>query len=583
MSASRAAALPRARTRRAVISPLTRLVLRRERRSILAWSLGGGALALYCVTMFNTMYATAEERRAAALSYSTPAAAVFTGPGFGMDAAAPTMGALFAAQALGWLALVAALMGVLMVIARTRGDEEGGPSELLRSAPVRRGGSARAALCSAALAALAMSVLCALCALAGGLEAAGCLVVGVGLFLVALVAAGSGLVLAALAPSARSARGGGLMLVLAWFLLRGLGDAGSAGSGSTGAASLLSWLTPIGLIQQSRVYVDLRWEPLGLLAGAAVVLIGAGLALHAGRELGEGLVTGAGAWRTQRRGPAGALGLALRTSAAARAWWVVGGLAFGLTYGIFAPSIESSFQQMVADNPAMQAFFGDQLSVQTYLAMIIRYGGILTAACAVALAGSAVGEEERGLTATVLSAPVSRRRWLAVRAVVATVGSATMLVAIALGLAASAVPALAAQDSPATARPWVLVGGLVAGLAAQLPAVLLTGAWLLALHAVVPRLARPLGWGAYLLALSISVLGPTARAPQWLLDLSPFTHVPQLPVPEAGTAGAGGAAGGARLLLGEGGPWVGPAVCLALAVALVAVADAAGRRRDLTA
>ena len=372
------------------------------------------------------------------------------------------------------------------------------------------------------------------------------------------------------------------MLVLAWFLLRGLGDAGSAGDG-TGAASFLSWLTPIGLIQQSRVYVDLRWEPLGLLAGAAVVLIGAGLALHAGRELGEGLVAGAGAWRTRRRGPAGALRLALRTSASARAWWVVGGLAFGLTYGIFAPSIESSFQQMVADNPAMQAFFGDQLSVQTYLAMIIRYGGILVAACAAALAGGAVGEEDRGLTATVLSAPVSRRRWLAVRAVVVAVGSAAMLVAIVLGLVAGAVPALAAQDSPATARPWVLVGGLVAGLAAQLPAVLLTGAWLLALHAVVPRLARPLGWGAYLLALSISVLGPTARAPQWLLDLSPFTHVPQLPVPEAGTAGASGAAGGARLLLGEGGPWVGPAVCLALAVALVAVADAAGRRRDLTA
>ena len=99
-------------------SALTRLTLRRERRSILAWSLGGGCLTLYCILMFNTMYATVEERQAAALTYSTPAAAVFTGPGFGMDAAAPTapsMGALSAAQALGWLAPVAALMGVLLV------------------------------------------------------------------------------------------------------------------------------------------------------------------------------------------------------------------------------------------------------------------------------------------------------------------------------------------------------------------------------------------------------------------------------------------------------------------------------------
>ena len=569
-------------------SALTRLTLRRERRSILAWSLGGGCLTLYCILMFNTMYATVEERQAAALTYSTPAAAVFTGPGFGMDAAAPTapsMGALFAAQALGWLALVAALMGVLMVVSRTRGDEEGGPSELLRSAPVGRGASARAALSSTVLAGVVMSGMCSLAALAGGLDPGGCLVVGLGLLLVTLAAAGSGLVLAALAPSARSARGCGLMLVLVWFLLRGLGDAGSSGGADStdsadSAVSLLSWLTPIGLIQQSRVYVDLRWAPLGLLAGVAVVLVWAGLVLHARRELGEGLVASAGSRRTRRRGPASAPGLALRTSASLRGWWAMGGLVFGLTYGIFAPTVEDSFQQMVADNPAMQAFFGDQLSVQSYLSMIIGYGGILAAACSVALAGAVVGEEGRGLTAAVLSAPVSRRQWLAARVLVLACGSAGVLAAIALGLAVGAVPSLCAQDSSATAEPWVLVGGIAAGLAAQLPAGLLAGAWLLALHALAPRLARPLGWGAYLLALGISVLGPVARAPQWVLDLSPFTHVPHLPVLEAGTAGA---SGGARLLLGAGGPWAGPAVCLALAVALVAVAGTAGNRRDLTA
>jgi len=151
---------------------------------------------------------------------------------------------------------------------------------------------------------------------------------------------------------------------------------------------------------------------------------------------------------------------------------------------------------------------------------------------------------------------------------------------VALGLAVGAVPSLCAQDSSATAEPWVLVGGIAAGLAAQLPAGLLAGAWLLALHALAPRLARPLGWGAYLLALGISVLGPVARVPQWVLDLSPFTHVPHLPVLEAGTAGA---SGGARLLLGPGGPWVGPGVCLVLAVVLLLVAGAAGNRRDLTA
>jgi len=55
-----------------VPSALTRLTLRRERRSILAWSLGGGCLTLYCILMFNTMYATAEERQGGARTPPPP-------------------------------------------------------------------------------------------------------------------------------------------------------------------------------------------------------------------------------------------------------------------------------------------------------------------------------------------------------------------------------------------------------------------------------------------------------------------------------------------------------------------------------
>lgn len=39
-----------------MLSPLTRLTLRRERRSVLAWALGTGLLSLYCVVAFTSMY-----------------------------------------------------------------------------------------------------------------------------------------------------------------------------------------------------------------------------------------------------------------------------------------------------------------------------------------------------------------------------------------------------------------------------------------------------------------------------------------------------------------------------------------------
>jgi len=122
-----------------------------------------------------------------------------------------------------------------------------------------------------------------------------------------------------------------------------------------------------------------------------------------------------------------------------------------------------------------------------------------------------------------------------------------------------------------------LISAATAGFPLGLPIHLIIAAEMFVFAWLFGLLARPLGWGAYLLALGISVLGPVARAPQWVLDLSPFTHVPHLPVPEAG------ASGGVRLLLGSGGPWVGPAVCLVLAVVLLLVAGAAGNRRDLTA
>lgn len=548
----------------ALLTPLTRAILRRERRSILAWSAGQALLALYCVLMLDAAYSTPQERQAAALTYTTPAASLFTGPGYGLERSAPTFGALFAAQALGWLVLVVALMGVLQAIARTRGDEDAGPAELLAAAPTRRGESAWAALISAALTGLGMGALSAIAAIIGGLAPGQSMLLGAALSLVGLSAAGAGLVLAALAPSARAARGAGLLLVLAWFTLRGLGDASEPGS----TMSRASWLSPIGLVQQARLYVDLRWEPLVILAAIALATTAAGLALHRRRQLAQGLVPALGGGRRHRRGPDGAHALARRTTASQRRWWGLGGLAFGATYGLFAPTIESSFQQVLADNPSMQAFFGGELSVQVYLALIIGYGGILAGACAVALMGAAVGEESSGLSATVLALPVSRGRWLLARLQVLVLGALAVLVGIGVGLAGSALPALAAQDSPAMEDPWRLALGLGAGLAAQLPAALLAGALMGAVQAVAPRWARALGWGAYALWLSVFVLGPAAQAPQWLLNLSPWTHLPSLPAAEGA-------------VLGEARGWVGPAVCLVLALVLVGMAAVLGNRRDL--
>ncbi|WP_128773962.1 hypothetical protein [Actinomyces oricola] len=544
----------------ATYSPLTRLTLRRERRSLLAWALGAGLLSLYCATAFTGMYGTPQERATAALTYTTPGSLVFTGPGFGLDAPDPTLGALFATAVLGYLALVACLMGVLTSVARTRKDEEDGPGELLRAAPVAHGEGARAAAACVASTSLAIGLLSALAAICGSLEVVDSLVMGLTLALAGMVAGGAGLILAALAPSARAASGSGSLLVVLWFLLRGIGDVSDS-------AGLLSWLTPIGLVQQARPYAGLRWQPAALLALAAAVLIGVGLLLHSRRELGEGLLAGRRGGGRHRPGPRGAVALALRTCAPTRWWWMLGGVVFGACYGVFAPSIEDTFAEMFRTSPLLRDFMGGDLTVRTYLSLLIGYGSLLGGACAVALAAGGVTEEGSGRAATVLAAPVSRVRLLAGRVAVVAVGAGGVLAATAAALSATAVSALVASGSPVADEPWRLVAGIAVGAVSAWPAGLLAGAIVLALHALVPRLARPVGWGLFLLVTTIQVLGPLARAPQWLLNLSPFAHRPDLP------ASTG--------LWGQAESWAGPGVCLLGAVALTVLAGFVARRRDL--
>ena len=69
-----------------------------------------------------------------------------------------------------------------------------------------------------------------------------------------------------------------------------------------------------------------------------------------------------------------------------------------------------------------------------------------------------------------------------------------------------------------------LIGELIGAALAQLPAVLVIGAAVLVVFALVPRWAVAV---SCLLAASVllsPVFGSSRRLPQWAVDISPFTH-----------------------------------------------------------
>src|SRR5262249_9661765 len=72
--------------------------------------------------------------------------------------------------------------------------------------------------------------------------------------------------------------------------------------------------------------------------------------------------------------------------------------------------------------------------------------------------------------------------------------------------------------------PRILAGALV-----QPPAVWVLAMLALALFGLLPRMAAAVSWGALAVCWLISLLGTTLQLDQWVLDLSPFTHVPHIP------------------------------------------------------
>jgi ABC-2 type transport system permease protein len=62
----------------------------------------------------------------------------------------------------------------------------------------------------------------------------------------------------------------------------------------------------------------------------------------------------------------------------------------------------------------------------------------------------------------------------------------------------------------------------------QLPAVWLLAAMAVALVGLLPRLAVA-SWGALAACLLILLVGAAMQLSQWVLDVSPFTHVPKAP------------------------------------------------------
>jgi len=528
---------------------LVRLILRRDRVLMPVWILFMALLPAGLAAGTAPLYPTDEARQGYIDALSSSALLTM----FYGRTPEPSLGALiFWRSATG--IVIMALIGLLTVIRHTRVEEEAGRRELLGSAVVGRSANLVAALLATAGACVVTGVLIALAMMSQGTPAAGSFAMGLAWAAAGIVFGAVGAVAAQLSTGAGAARGIGIAVLGAAFVVRAAGDAAGDSAGPQGSGlSWLSWVPPLGWVYQVRAYEENRWWVLLMILALTVALAGAALALSARRDIGAGLLE-------PRLGPAEAAP-GLRTPLAL-AWglhrgsllaWTAGFAVFGLLVGAIAQTTTDLLSSNEELTDVMRRMGGGSVVSDIFIVGTFGIAAILVSAYAISAALRMRAEESSLRSEPLLATGISRFRWAASHLVFALLGP-TVAMAVA-GVVAGIAHGLNTGDV-GRELPRVLAGALV-----PLPAIWLLAGLTVAAFGLAPRLAPAVGWVALSACLLLGQVGALLQLSQALLDLSPFTHIPRVP---------GGPVAVTPLL-----------VLTALAAGLVAAGLAAFRRRDV--
>jgi len=532
------------RTGLAGTGELARLAFRRDRIALPVGVYVITALVAGTAYTFRKLYPTAAGRAVLAATGGTNPALRFL---YGrLDGS--SLGSLTTWRYGMWAGIFAALMAIFIVIRHTRTDEEAGRLELVGSAAVGRQAALTAGIATAAAASVAVSVLLAIALPLVRLPAAGSAALALGIGCCGLAFTGIAAVAAQLTSSARAARGIALAVLGVAFVLRGVGD-------SVGAAgpSWLSWASPLSWIQAARPYAGERWWVLALPLAVFAAGTGLAFALAARRDPGAGLLPDRPGRATASGLLRGPFGLAWRLQRGALLGWAVGYAFTFAASGAAAKGVGQLLGTSSALERAITRLGGQAAITNAYLAAIMTLAGLVAAAYAVSVILRLRTEETGDLAEPVLATATGRVRWALGHVAVAVIGAA-LLLAVA-GVAAGLTYGLRAGSAGSQ------VATMLGAALGQLPSALVLAAVAIAFFGFWPGASVAGAWGAMGLVVALALFGQVLQLSHWVLDVSPFTHAPQLP---------GGTASAAPLL------WLG-----LVAVAFTAAGLVALRRRDV--
>jgi ABC-2 type transport system permease protein len=409
------------------------------------------------------------------------------------------------------------LAGLALMARATRGEEEEGRVELLLARPLdRRAPTIGAFAVSTVAVAGATALMGAGVALgAPDVPAWRAFLYAASLGALAVCFAGIAAVAAQLVRHTRDVYAIGFGVLLAAYLLRGIGDV-------TGI--WITWLSPLGWTEKVDAFGPARWWVIAIPIAVGATGIAAATALVGHRDLGDSMLAyGVGGPPAAAPSMCRPEGTAIRLQRPATFGWALGAVAFMGMFGGLARQVVTAISGNRSLADALGASTSDPADGFSSIALV--YLSLIVIGSIAAAFAAVRREEASGRIEPVVAGSVARTRWLAANTLVAAAGS------IVVALSGTLTFALAAAASLGDAS---LIGKLVGAGLAYLPAYMATVGVAASLVGLQPRLF-PVMWGFVGAVAFIALLGPGLNLPTWVRDLSPAQHVGN---PPGGRVGA---------------------------------------------
>jgi len=408
--------------------------------------------------------------------------------------------------------LIIGIINVFLMIRQTRSEERKGRLELLNSVCVGRQAALSAALITTFGVNLIIAVLICIGMTAYGLDATSSLYLGMSLAAIGCLFAAITGTAAQLTESPEDAQYLMAALLVIFYIVRVFGW-------DDGDYAWVSWFSPYGWVHRVQPFAGNETLVFGIFLVFIVSFIVLAYWFSSLRDLGAGIIVKRPGHARASKNLRSSLALAWRLHQKMMFFWIILFVLIGTMMGFTAQSLTN----VITTNPQFMNLIlqlgGNAELIDSYFTMIMAFSGGVFAFYTILATLKLQSQESKKYSEMVLTNSVSRTQWAISNLIFAVLSPALLVIlfALSMGLSYGLTSGTLSDD----------IIRILGSALVYLPAVWVFTGISMSLFGLVPRLAE-LSWVALAVVIVIDMLGEFFEINQYVLDISPFTHVPML-------------------------------------------------------